>query len=151
MAKKKPSLKIPDAPHRPGDEASFESWPWQPGDLKMPDPKNCSSEDTVPHAAGLIRVLGDDNKASGDWDPGLDADDLRLGLEYMVRLRIFDDRMMKMQRTGKLSFYMRSFGEECVAIAQTMALETQDWIFPTYRQPGAQFVRGRDMDSMICH
>jgi 2-oxoisovalerate dehydrogenase E1 component alpha subunit len=59
--------------------------------------------------------------------------------------------MMKMQRTGKLSFYMRSFGEECVAIAQTMALETQDWIFPTYRQPGAQFVRGRDMVSMICH
>ena len=62
----------------------------------------------------------------------------------MVRMRIFDERMMKMQRTGKLSFYMRSLGEEAVAIAQTMALETQDWIFPTYRQPGAQFVRGRD-------
>ena len=151
MAKKKPSLDIPDAPYRPGDEASFESWPWQPGDLDMPDPKKCSSEDTVPHAAGLIRVLDDNNKASGEWDPRLDADELRQGLEHMVRLRIFDDRMMKMQRTGKLSFYMRSFGEECVAIAQTMALETQDWIFPTYRQPGAQFVRGRDMVSMICH
>jgi len=151
MAKKKPSLNIPDAPYRPGDEASFETWPWQPGDLEMPDPKKCSSEDTVPHAAGLVRVLGEDNKASGEWNPELDADELRQGLEHMVRLRIFDDRMMKMQRTGKLSFYMRSFGEECVAIAQTMALETQDWIFPTYRQPGAQFVRGRDMVSMICH
>jgi 2-oxoisovalerate dehydrogenase E1 component alpha subunit len=32
-----------------------------------------------------------------------------------------------------------------------MALENQDWLFPTYRQPGAQFVRGRDMVSMICH
>ena len=48
----------------------------------------------------------------------------------MVRLRIFDDRMMKMQRTGLLSFYMRSLGEEAVAIAQTMALQEQDWIFP---------------------
>ena len=56
-----------------------------------------------------------------------------------------------MQRTGKLSFYMRSFGEEAVAIAQTMALDDTDWIFPSYRQPGAQFVRGRDMVSMICH
>ena len=74
-----------------------------------------------------------------------------MGLEHMVRLRIFDDRMMKMQRTGLLSFYMRSFGEEAVAIAQTMALNENDWIFPTYRQPGAQFVRGRDMVSMICH
>ena len=59
-------------------------------------------------------------------------------------------RMMKMQRTGKLSFYMQSFGEEGIAIAQTMALNNEDWIFPTYRQPGAQFVRGRDMVSMIC-
>ena len=86
MAKKKPSLNIPDAPHRPGDEASFESWPWQPGDLDMPDPEKSSYEETVPHAAGLIRVLGDDNKASGAWDPGLDADELREGLEHMVRL-----------------------------------------------------------------
>ena len=69
----------------------------------------------------------------------------------MMRLRIFDDRMMKMQRTGLLSFYMRSFGEEAIAIAQTMALKEQDWLFPSYRQPGAQFVRGRDMVSMICH
>ena len=149
--KKDPTLSIPTAPYRPGDEANFESWPWKPGDLKRPDPKKCSADDTIEHAHGLVRVLGDDGIASGDWDPMLSADDLREGLEHMVRLRVFDDRMMKMQRTGKLSFYMRSFGEECVAIAQTMALETQDWIFPTYRQPGAQFVRGRDMVSMICH
>ncbi len=144
-------LNIPDAPFRPGEEPSFASWPWKPEDLGRPDPAKCSADDTVPHAHGLVRVLGDDGTASGEWDPNLSPEELRQGLEHMVRLRIFDDRMMKMQRTGLLSFYMRSFGEEAVAIAQTMALETQDWIFPTYRQPGAQFVRGRDMISMICH
>ena len=154
MARKKEEgsgFNIPDAPFRPGEEAIFETWSWKPGDLERPDPTKCIAEDTVPHARGLVRVLGDDGKASGAWDPKLSADELREGLEHMVRLRIFDDRMMKMQRTGKLSFYMRSLGEECIAIAQTMALETQDWIFPSYRQPGAQFVRGRDMVSMICH
>ena len=103
------------------------------------------------HSTGLIRVLGDDGSRSGEWDPDISDSDLLVGLEHMVRLRIFDDRMMKMQRTGKLSFYMRSLGEEAIAVAQTMALESQDWVFPTYRQPGAQFVRGRDMVSMICH
>ena len=145
------TLHVPTAPFRPGDEASFEPLPWKPGDLQRPNPQKCSADDTTAHAHGLVRVLGDDDKASGDWNPKLSADELRQGLEHMVRLRIFDDRMMKMQRTGKLSFYMRSLGEECIAIAQTMALETQDWIFPSYRQPGAQFVRGRDMVSMICH
>ncbi|MBL6891061.1 MAG: thiamine pyrophosphate-dependent dehydrogenase E1 component subunit alpha [Candidatus Poseidoniaceae archaeon] len=140
------------APFRPGDESSFGgSFTEKPGDLNRPDPAKCDSQDTVKHAFGLIRVMDDDNKAKGEWDPALSAETMIQGLEYMMRLRIFDDRMLKMQRTGKLSFYMRSFGEEAVAIAQTMALESQDWIFPSYRQPGAQFVRGRDMVSMICH
>ena len=143
-------LHIPDAPYRPGDSSSFEPWKWHPNDLKMPEP-DCDADETVEHATGLVRVLDDEGEASGDWNPDLTVEELILGLEHMVRLRIFDDRMMKMQRTGKLSFYMQSFGEECIAIAQTMALNDKDWIFPTYRQPGAQFVRGRDMISMICH
>jgi 2-oxoisovalerate dehydrogenase E1 component alpha subunit len=143
-------IHIPSTPFRPGDISTFEQWTAKPTDLSMPA-IDCSAEETAEHAAGLIRVLSDDNIASGDWNRNISAENLRLGLEHMVRLRIFDDRMMKMQRTGKLSFYMRSLGEEAVAIAQTMALENQDWIFPSYRQPGAQFVRGRDMVSMICH
>ena len=143
---------VPSAPFRPGDEADFGgSWKEQPSDLNRPDPINCEASETYDHAHGLIRVLGDDNIAAGEWNPELNAKELIKGLEMMMRLRIFDDRMIKMQRTGKLSFYMRSFGEEAVAIAQTMALDDTDWIFPSYRQPGAQFVRGRDMVSMICH
>jgi len=148
---KESGIDVPDAPFRPGDDYSFEKWDWVPGDFKMPDPKTCGYMDTEILANGLVRVLDDEGNASGDWDPKLSSDELRMGLEHMLRVRIFDDRMMKMQRTGLLSFYMRSFGEEAVAIAQTMALNEQDWIFPSYRQPGAQFVRGRDMVSMICH
>jgi 2-oxoisovalerate dehydrogenase E1 component alpha subunit len=145
------TIQVPTAPARPGDKPKFAAWTNQPGDLSRPDPLTCTAADTTDHAHGLVRVLDDEGKASGPWNPDLSPDELRTGLEHMVRMRIFDDRMMKMQRTGKLSFYMRSLGEECVAVAQTMALETQDWIFPTYRQPAAQFVRGRDMVSMICH
>ena len=143
---------IGTAPFRPGETSDFGgSFTEQPEDLNRPNPIQCSADDTVSHAKGLIRVLNDDDEAKGEWDPKLDSETLIQGLEYMMRLRIFDDRMIKMQRTGKLSFYMRSFGEEAVAIAQTMALKDNDWIFPSYRQPGAQFVRGRDMVSMICH
>ena len=143
-------LHIPDAPFRPGAIPVFEEWTWTPQDLTKPDIE-CDADETYDHSRGLIRVLDDEGMASGEWDPKLTYSELLQGLKHMVRLRIFDDRMMKMQRTGKLSFYMQSLGEECIAIAQTMALNEQDWIFPTYRQPGAQFVRGRSMVSMICH
>ena len=143
-------FRVPTAPCRPEDESSFPAWEWTPEDLPLL-PIDCSSEDTKEHAYGLLRVIDDDGNAGGEWNPNLDPEILKNGLEYMLRLRIFDERMMKLQRTGKLSFYMRSFGEEAIAIAQTMALEQHDWVFPSYRQPGAQFVRGRDMVSMMNH
>ena len=61
---------VPTAPFRPGDESDF-GGPWieQPGDLSRPDPVNCEAPDTYDHAHGLIRVLGDDDSASGEWDP----------------------------------------------------------------------------------
>ena len=150
-ASKSTPFRVGNPPARPGEKPRITSWDFEPEDLKKLDPLKCTSKDTEKHAYGLLRVLNDSNDAKGEWDPKLDPDTLRMGLEYMMKLRIFDDRMLKMQRTGKLSFYMRSLGEEAIAIAQTMALEEQDWIFPSYRQPGAQFVRGRDMVSMICH
>ena len=143
-------FRVPTAPCRPGDESVFAPWAWTPEDL--PRLKlDCSANESQEHAYGLLRVLGDDGKASGAWNPELDENTLKQGLEHMLRLRIFDERMMKLQRTGKLSFYMRSYGEEAIAIAQTMALEMHDWVFPSYRQPGAQFVRNRDMVSMMNH
>ncbi|MBT3772262.1 MAG: hypothetical protein HOF90_05130, partial [Euryarchaeota archaeon] len=95
---------VPTPPFRPGDQADFGGeWTFLPEDLPRPDPATCDSSATKEHAVGLVRVLNYDNTASGEWDPKLDAETLKTGLEYMARLRIFDDRMMKMQRTGKLS------------------------------------------------
>ena len=56
--------------------------------------------------------------AKGSWNPGLDADKLRLMLRNMLTLRAFDDRMFRAQRQGKTSFYMKSFGEEATSVAR---------------------------------
>ena len=76
-------------PFRPGDELVFaKGFKEQPGDLGMPDPIKATADDTMAHAKGLVRVLDDDGNASGEWDPQLDEDSLKLGLEYMLRLRV---------------------------------------------------------------
>ncbi|MBL4595844.1 MAG: thiamine pyrophosphate-dependent dehydrogenase E1 component subunit alpha, partial [Robiginitomaculum sp.] len=65
--------------------------------------------------------------------------------------RVYDARMFKLQRQGKMSFYMKSLGEEAVAVAAAKALDDTDMIFPSYRQQGILFSRGRDMVDMMCH
>lgn len=69
-----------------------------------------------------------------------DEDALRL-YRGMLQVRLVDERMLKLQRQGRLGFYMMSTGEEAVHMT-VHALRTSDWVFPSYREPGALFYRG---------
>ena len=94
----------------------------------------------------LVRVLDDEGKAVGPWDPQLDPDTLRRMLRDMMMVRVFDDRMYRAQRQGKTSFYMKSTGEEAVAVAAAHALDRDDMCFPTYRQQGLLVARDYPLD-----
>jgi len=50
--------------------------------------------------------------------------------------------MMKLQRQGRLGFYMLSMGEEATHFGGAYPLRMSDWVFPSYREPGAWFWRG---------
>ena len=58
--------------------------------------------------------------------------------------------MQRAQRQGKISFYIKSTGEEAVSIAQTMALRPGDMLFPSYRTQGLHIARGRNLVDLMC-
>ncbi|MEZ5597365.1 MAG: thiamine pyrophosphate-dependent dehydrogenase E1 component subunit alpha [Pseudomonadales bacterium] len=97
----------------------------------------------------IVRVLDDEGTAVGPWDPGLDPDELQFGLRHMLETRAFDDHMLRMHRQGKISFYMKSRGEEAVAVAAAMALKPSDMLFPSYRVQGLQIARGRSLVDLM--
>ena len=136
------ALHVPAPPFRPGDTPDFSSLKI-PAAGAAPRPDVAApAADTHPLTTALVRVLGDDHKAIGPWDPKLDADTLRKMLRDMVKVRIFDDRMYRAQRQGKTSFYMKCTGEEAIACAQALVLSQEDMGFPTYRQQGLLITRG---------
>lgn len=145
-----PRLHVPQPPTRPGDKPDFSYVDLSPaGAINKPD-VNALARDMEECAVGLVRVLDDSHEAVGPWNPRLDDEDLQVGLRHMLLTRIFDDRMQRTQRQGKISFYMRSFGEEAVAVAQAMALQPGDMLFPSYRQQGIYMVRGKPMVDLMC-
>lgn len=91
-------------------------------------------------------LLDLDGNLRPDVDPSLvpelsDADCLRLYREF-VKLRLVDDRYLKLQRQGRLGFYMQSTGEEATQLGVAFGLRQSDWVFPSYREPGIAFFRG---------
>ena len=98
----------------------------------------------------LVRVLDDNHTALGPWDPHLSPAELRTGLRRMAQVRTFDDRMLRTQRQGRITFYVRSYGEEAVSVAAAMALRPTDMLFPSYRNQGLHITRGMPLVDMMC-
>ena len=143
-------LHVPRVPARPGEAPDFSYVSLSPaGAVARPD-VNAAPADIENLSVELIRVLDDEHVAVGPWNPHLDVDVLQVALRHMVLTRVFDDRMLRTQRQGKISFYMKSTGEEAVAIAAAMALRPSDMLFPAYRQQGLQFVRGARLVELMC-
>ena len=154
MAKKPGSnssrLYVPEPPFRPGDTPDYShiSVPAAHSPAR-PDPL-CEANETRDHATSLIRVLRFNGEAQGDWMPEISAEKLRKALRDIALTRAMDERMFTMQRQGKMSFYMKSRGEEAVSVGHALALNDTDMIFPTYRQQGILISRGASMKEMMC-
>jgi 2-oxoisovalerate dehydrogenase E1 component alpha subunit len=143
------SLRVPVPQHRPGDTPDFSGMKIEePGEIRRPQ-IDAHPREISDLAFSLIRVLNKNGKAVGPWDPKLDPDTLRRGLKAMLVTRAFDDRMFRAQRQGKTSFYMKSTGEEAVAVAQAAALDRNDMCFPSYRQQGLLIARGYPLVDMM--
>jgi 2-oxoisovalerate dehydrogenase E1 component alpha subunit len=143
------SLHVPEPEARPGDEPDF-SWVHVPaaGSVPRPDVAAPASE-THPLCFSLVRVLDEEGRAVGPWDPRLSPDLLRRMLRDMNVVRRFDERMFRAQRQGKTSFYMKSLGEEAIAVCAAHALDFEDMCFPTYRQQGLLVARGYPLAQMM--
>ncbi len=62
--------------------------------------------------------------------------------EAMVTTRALDDRLMKLQRQGRIGFSIPNVGVEGVSVGAAAALRADDWVFPTYRDFGMAIYAG---------
>ena len=97
----------------------------------------------------LERVLRDDGTADPAEVSLPDAELLRL-YRLMVLNRTLDERMVGMQRQGRIGFYIGSIGEEATVLGTAAAMEPQDWLFPSYREHGAALLRGMPLATFVC-
>ena len=143
------SLHVPEPKFRPGDAVDF-------GEVEIPAAGPRGRPDSADDARSftdlayaMVRVLDDDGRAVGPWNPKLSPDMLRRMLRNMALVRAFDERMFRAQRQGKTSFYMKSLGEEAVSVAAAAALADDDMCFPSYRQQGVLISRGCPLTDMM--
>jgi pyruvate dehydrogenase E1 component subunit alpha len=97
----------------------------------------------------LFRLLADDGSADPAQVTLSDAELVAL-YRFMVLNRQLDERMVQLQRQGRIGFYIGSIGEEAAVLGTASAMERTDWIFPCYREHGAALLRGMPLATYVC-
>jgi 2-oxoisovalerate dehydrogenase E1 component alpha subunit len=146
-----PKIHIPHPTARPGDKPDFSYLALSDAGAVDRPPVDARVRDIEYLSYELIRVLDDAFEPQGPWAPEIDKDRLLEALKLMTLVRAYDDRMLRMQRQGKISFYMQSLGEEALSIGPGMALRDSDMCFPHYRQQSLYLMRGTGLLNMMCH
>jgi len=92
-----------------------------------------------------LSILAADGTADQDLVPELDDEQLTALHRAMLRARRFDERLLNLQRQGKLGTFAPVKGQEAAQVGSAAALRQGDWVVPSYRETAVLLWRGTPM------
>jgi pyruvate dehydrogenase E1 component alpha subunit/2-oxoisovalerate dehydrogenase E1 component alpha subunit len=97
----------------------------------------------------LHQVIAPDGTLTGDI-PDVDEETMLRMYRFMLIIRLLDERMMILQRQGRIGFYGACTGQEAPPIGAAAAIEPSDWIFPGLREVSMMLYRGFPLETYVC-
>lgn len=98
----------------------------------------------------LLRYLDKAGDAVAPVPRALDDKEVLIPLyRAMVRTRVFDQKAVSLQRTGRLGTYASSLGQEAVSVGVGAAMRGEDVLLPAFRDHGTMLWRGVTMTEIL--
>ncbi|NOX59098.1 MAG: thiamine pyrophosphate-dependent dehydrogenase E1 component subunit alpha, partial [Planctomycetes bacterium] len=93
-----------------------------------------------------LSVLNEHAEIDEALAPKLNGDTLVKMFRHMLATRRLDERMINLQRQGRVGTYGPSRGQEATQVGTAMALRSDDWTAQAFREMGMTIARGWLMD-----
>jgi len=94
------------------------------------------------------QLIDEEGRAVGEI-PAFEAEDLIGLLEHLLRIRCLDERMLMLQRAGRIGFVGPVKGMEGYIVGTAAALRNTDWLWSGLREGGAALMRGLPLDEYV--
>jgi pyruvate dehydrogenase E1 component alpha subunit len=92
-----------------------------------------------------LQILDEKGQVDPKLEPELTNEQL-LGLyRAMLVAREADQRMLKLQRQGRIGTFAPATGQEAAHCAPTFAMSEKDWMAGSFREAGARLMRGEPL------
>jgi pyruvate dehydrogenase E1 component alpha subunit len=103
----------------------------------------------LPYHVEHLSILDEEGRLDKKLEPQI-PDDLLLRLHRaMVLGRRFDERILSLQRQGRIGTFAPTSGQEASQLGAAAVLQPSDFMVPSFRETAAQIYRGAPMESII--
>ncbi len=111
----------------------------------------CPDPSDLRFRIATLRVLDDPGHAPPATEPDLSKAELLRLYRAMTLARQADQRMLKLQRQGRLGTFPLCTGQEAAACGSAFALQPEDWYAGGYRDLGARLLRGERLETFLLY
>jgi pyruvate dehydrogenase E1 component alpha subunit len=98
-----------------------------------------------------LSILDADGKLDASLEPAIPPDDLRRLYRTFLLARRFDERMLRLQRQGRVGTFGPIRGHEAAVLGSVYALRPTDWMVPYYREWPAYMWRGWPIEQLVLY
>lgn len=103
-------------------------------------------------ALPYTRYLSPDGSLTGELPAWADDFNLLTRLyQQMVLTRVFDQKTVALQRTGRIGTYAPTLGQEAIGVAIGSLMRLEDVLVPYYRDTAVQLMRGVRMEEIMLY
>ena len=105
----------------------------------------------LPYQVEYLSILDENGNVDAELEPEL-SDELLLSLHrWMLLGRRFDERMLRMQRQGRIGTFAPIKGQEAANVGATAVLRSSDWMVVAFREAAGELMRGRSMEDFLLY
>ncbi len=103
----------------------------------------------IPDRVEYLSVLDENGRLDPPLEPNIPSDLLLDLYRAMVLGRQFDQRLLSLQRQGRIGTFPPITGQEAAQLGAVALLRPSDWLVPSFRETAAEIWRGRSLESII--
>src|SRR6059036_4296070 len=96
-----------------------------------------------------LSILDSEGNLDAALDPKLPPGDLKALHRAMVLGRRLDERMVRLQRQGRIGTFAPIKGQEASQLASVAVLRPSDWMVPSFRETAAMIWRGWPIEKLL--
>ncbi len=102
-------------------------------------------EEIAKFSVSRLQVLDEQGKVDTALEPELSGEQLMWLYRNMLKTRRSDERMLKLQRQGRIGTFGPTTGQEASICGTALAMGEKDWMVGSFRENGARMMRGEPL------